>query len=162
MNISGLKVAVEGPKGKLDYTMPPGFKADLKDTQVTVLRPSDSKQDMAFHGLARSMINNMIKGVTDGFSKNLEIHGVGYRAQVQGKNLVIQLGFTHPVTFVIPEGIVAEVPKPTEISIKGIDTQKVGQFAANIRACMEPEPYKGKGIRYAGEYVKKKAGKAVA
>jgi len=162
VTIAGLKVSVEGPKGKLDYTMPPDFKAQVKEGQLTVTRPSDVKQDMAYHGLARNMINNMIKGVTDGYSKGLEIHGVGFRAQVQGKALVMQLGFTHPINFAIPDGIVVETPKPTDIVVKGIDKQKVGQAAANIRSYFKPEPYKGKGIRYVGEYVRKKAGKAVA
>lgn len=162
VNISNSKVIVEGPKGKLEYTLHPNFKAELKGPSLTIHRPSDFKEDLALHGLARSMINNMIKGVTDGFTKSLEIQGVGYRAQLQGKTLVLQLGFTHPVNFQIPEGIVIEVPKPTDIIIKGIDKQKVGQAAADIRAYFEPEPYKGKGIRYTGEYVRKKAGKAVA
>lgn len=162
VTVSGLRVQVEGPKGKLEYVTPPNFKIEIKDGLLTVFRPSDAKQDMAYHGLARNMINNMIKGVTDGFSKSLEIHGVGFRAQIQGKILVIQLGFTHPINFQIPEGIVIEVPKPTDIIVKGIDKQKVGQAAANIRNYLRPEPYKGKGIRYVGEYVRKKAGKAVA
>lgn len=160
--MSNLKVLVEGPKGKLEYDMPSGFKADLKDGSLMIRRPSDVKKDQALHGLARSMINNMIKGVSEGYQKNLEIQGVGFRAQLQGKALVLQLGFTHPINFQIPEGLVIETPKPTEIVIKGIDKQKVGQAAANIRGFFIPEPYKGKGIRYAGEYVRKKAGKAVA
>lgn len=162
VNIADLKVHVDGPKGKLEYLMHHGFKAALKDSFITISRPTDSKQDMAFHGLARSMINNMIKGVADGFVKTLEVQGVGYRAQVQGKELVIQLGFSHPIKYHIPEGIVVETPKPTDIVIKGVDKQKVGQAAAEIRGFMKPEPYKGKGIRYTGEYVRKKAGKAVA
>ncbi len=160
--ISGLKVAVEGPKGKLEYIMPPNFKAEQKDGWITVTRPSDVKQDLAYHGLARSYINNIIKGVTDGYSKNLEIQGVGFKAQLQGKTLILNLGYTHPINFQIPDGITVETPKPTEIVVKGIDKQKVGQAAANIREYYEPEPYKGKGIRYSGEYVRKKAGKAVA
>lgn len=162
INISDSKVQVEGPKGKLEYMLPPNFKADVKEGFLTVYRPSDSKKDMALHGLARSMINNLIKGVTDGFMKRLEIQGVGFRAQLQGKTLVLQLGFTHPINFQVPDGIVVEVPKPVDIIVKGIDRQKVGQAAADIRAYFKPEPYKGKGIRYFGEYVKKKAGKAVA
>ncbi|MBI4335150.1 MAG: 50S ribosomal protein L6 [Candidatus Omnitrophica bacterium] len=162
LNVTGCKVAVEGPKGRLDYTLPADFKTELKDGRLTVLRPSDSKKDMSLHGLARSMINNMIKGVTEGFVKTMEIQGVGYRAQLQGKTLVMQLGFTHAVNFQIPDGIVIEVPKPTDIIVRGIDKQKVGQAASNIRSYYKPEPYKGKGIRYTGEYVRKKAGKAVA
>ncbi|MDD5449519.1 MAG: 50S ribosomal protein L6 [Candidatus Omnitrophica bacterium] len=162
INISGSKVLVEGPKGKMEYTLPPAFKAEFKEGQLLVIRPSDVKKDMALHGLARSMLNNLVKGVTDGFSKRLEIQGVGFRGALQGKTLVLQLGFTHPINFQIPEGIVVEVPKPTDIIVKGIDKQKVGQVAADIRSYFKPEPYKGKGIRYSGEYVKKKVGKAVA
>ncbi|MCX5715346.1 MAG: 50S ribosomal protein L6, partial [Candidatus Omnitrophica bacterium] len=125
-------------------------------------RPCDVKQDLAYHGLARSMINNMVKGVTEGYIKKLEVHGVGFKAQIQGKSLVLNLGFTHAINFPIPEGLVIEAPKPTDIIVKGIDKQKVGQAAANIREFFKPEPYKGKGIRYSGEYVRKKAGKAVA
>lgn len=162
VNISNLKVMVEGPKGKLEYTMPAGFKAQVKDAALTVSRPSDEKKDQALHGLARSMINNMVKGVTDGYQKKLEIQGVGFKGQLQGKVLVLNLGFTHAINFQVPEGVVVEMPKPTEILVKGIDKQKVGQAAANIRSFYIPEPYKGKGIRYSGEYVRKKAGKAVA
>jgi large subunit ribosomal protein L6 len=162
VNVSNSNVQVEGPKGKLEYMLPPALKVEIKEGLLTVLRPSDSKMHMSLHGLARTMINNMIKGVTEGFTKRLEIQGVGYRAQLQGKILNIQLSFTHPINFQIPDGIVIEVPKPTDIIIKGIDKQKVGQVAANIRAYYKPEPYKGKGIRYSGEYVRKKAGKAVA
>jgi large subunit ribosomal protein L6 len=162
VNITGLKVVVEGPKGKLEYALHEGFKAQVKDGSLAITRPSEVKQDMALHGLARSMINNMIKGVTEGYQRNLEIQGVGFKGQVQGKTLVLNLGYTHAVNFQIPEGIVIETPKPTEIVVKGIDKQKVGQAAANIRSYYIPEPYKGKGIRYSGEYVRKKAGKAVA
>jgi len=160
--INGLKVMAEGPKGKLEYTMPPKFKAELKDGWITVIRPSDVKQDMAYHGLARSYINNILKGVTDGYSKNLEIQGVGFKAQLQGKTLIMNLGFTHPINFQIPDGITIKTPKPTEVVVEGIDKQKVGQVAADIRSYYIPEPYKGKGVRYSGEYVRKKAGKAVA
>lgn len=162
VNIAGAKVSVEGPKGKLDFTLPESIKAEVKEGSLTVTRGSDTKQTMAFHGLSRSMINNMIKGVTDGFVITLEVHGVGFRAQVQGKTLVMSLGFTHPINYHIPEGVVVETPKLTDIIVKGIDKQKVGQAAANIRSYCEPEPYKGKGIRYTGEYVRKKVGKAVA
>ncbi len=162
INVAGSKVVVEGPKGKLDYTLLPEFKIEIKDGLLMVIRPGDSKRDLSYHGLTWRLINNMVKGVTDGFSKSLAIHGVGFRAQIQGKTLVMQLGFTHPINFQIPDGIVIEVPKPTDIIVKGIDKQKVGQAAADIRSYFEPEPYKGKGIRYVGEYVRKKAGKAVA
>lgn len=162
INVAGLRVSVEGPKGKLEHTMPPNFKVEIKDGVLTVSRPSDTKADLAFHGLTWRCISNMIDGVTAGFIKSLEIHGVGFKAQLQGKVLVMQLGFTHPINFQIPEGITIEVPKPTDIIVKGINKQLVGQVAANIRSYFKPEPYKGKGIRYVGEYVRKKAGKAVA
>ena len=162
IQIVNSKVLVEGPKGKLEYLLPQSINVEIKDNLLTVRRATDSKADMSYHGLARSMINNMVKGVTDGFAKKLEIQGVGYRAQLQGKVLIMQLGFTHPINFQISDGIVIEVPKPTDIFVKGIDKQKVGQAAANIRGYYKPEPYKGKGIRYSGEYVRKKAGKAVA
>jgi len=162
VKVAGLKVNVEGPKGKLEYTLPPGFKLNVKEGAIDVVRPSDSKADLSFQGLSWRLINNMVRGVTDGFEKRLEVRGVGYKAQIQGKALVMQLGFTHPINFPIPEGIVIEAPKLTDIIVKGIDKQKVGQVAADIRAYFKPEPYKGKGIRYVGEYVRKKAGKAVA
>ncbi|MCM8783511.1 MAG: 50S ribosomal protein L6 [Candidatus Omnitrophica bacterium] len=155
-------VEIEGSKGKKSYILPPGIKAVLKESKLFITRLGDDKEYRAFHGLARAELANIIKGIREGFIKELEIVGVGYRAQVAGKNLVLNLGFSHPVNFPIPEGIVVETPKPTQIIIKGIDKQKVGEVAAEIRAVLKPEPYKGKGIRYAGEYVRKKAGKAVA
>lgn len=155
-------ISVEGPKGKLAYEMHPDMKAEVKEEQFIVSRNSDDKSAMSLHGLTRTLVNNMIIGVTSGFQKELEIVGVGFRAQVSGKKLVMQLGFSHPVEFHIPEGIVIETPKPTQIVVKGIDKQKVGEVAAEIRAFYPPEPYKGKGIRYVGEYVRKKVGKAVA
>ena len=124
-----------------------------------VKRPSDDKQHRALHGLTRSLIHNMVVGVTEGFAKNLEIEGVGYRAQLQGSKLVLNMGYSHPVEFEAPEGISFEVPAPNRITVKGISKQQVGQMAADIRAVREPEPYKGKGIRYAGEYVRRKEGK---
>jgi len=155
-------VSIEGPKGKRDYTLPQGIKANLKEDKLILTRISDEKQIKAFHGLARAQIANIIKGLREGFSKELEIVGVGYRGEVKGKNLVLYLGFSHPVNFPIPEGISIEVPKPNLIIVKGVDKEKVGEVAAEIRAIYKPEPYKGKGIRYVGEYVRKKAGKAVA
>ncbi|MCM8765878.1 MAG: 50S ribosomal protein L6 [Candidatus Omnitrophica bacterium] len=156
------EVIVEGPKGKRNYFLPAGIKAVLKEDKLFLTRASEEKQIKAWHGLARSEIVNIIKGLREGFSKELEIVGIGYRAQVSGKNLVLYLGFSHPVNFPIPEGITIETPKPTQIIVKGIDKQKVGEVSAEIRAIFKPEPYKGKGIRYVGEYVRKKAGKAVA
>ncbi len=161
VGINGNTVSVEGPKGKLVFEMHPDIKAEAKEEQIIVSGKSDDKSVMSLHGLTRTLINNMIIGVTSGFQKELEIIGVGFRAQVSGKKLVMQLGFSHPVEFHIPEGIVIETPKPTQVVVKGIDKQKVGEVAAEIRAIYPPEPYKGKGIRYVGEYVRKKVGKAV-
>jgi large subunit ribosomal protein L6 len=160
--IAGGVVNIEGKLGKLSYKVPDRFKVEVKDSAITVSRPSDSKQDKATHGLIRSLINNMIIGVTEGYKKELEITGVGFKAAVQGKVLNIQLSYTHPINFDIPEGLTIETPKPNIISIKGIDKQKVGEAAAEIRDYYRPEPYKGKGIKYAGEHVRRKAGKAVA
>lgn len=155
-------VLIEGPKGKQSFILPAGIKAVIKENNLMLIRDSDEKQNKAFHGMARSQLSSIIKGLKDGFSKDLEIVGVGYRAQVSGKNLVLYLGFSHPVNFAIPEGISIETPKPNQIVVKGTDKQKVGETASEIRAIFEPEPYKGKGIRYVKEYVRKKAGKAVA
>jgi large subunit ribosomal protein L6 len=137
------------------------MKATLKDNVLTVERHSDMVMDKALHGTTRSVISNMITGVTNGYSKELAIEGVGFKAQLQGKSLNLSLGFTHPVIFEIPEGLTAETPKPTQVIIKGIDKVKVGQFAAKIRKVYEAEPYKGKGVRYLGEVVRRKAGKTV-
>ncbi|MFC1577085.1 50S ribosomal protein L6 [Candidatus Omnitrophota bacterium] len=155
-------ITIEGPKGKLDYQYPERFKVELKDEKLFVSRPSDIKQDKAFHGLIRSLINNMIIGVTQGYSKQLELSGVGFKAQVQGKALNLTLSTTHPISYKIPDGITIEAPKPNQITVKGIDKAKVGEVAAEIRFYYEPEPYKGKGIKYAGEVIRRKAGKTVA
>ncbi len=155
-------ITVEGAKGKLTYKIPARFKVEVKDNKVTVTRPSEEKQDKATHGLIRSLVNNMAIGVSAGYVKELEITGVGFKAAVQGKVLNLQLSYTHPINFNIPEGITIETPKPTNIVIKGIDKTKVGEVAAEIRDFYRPEPYKGKGIKYTGEHVRRKAGKAVA
>lgn len=155
------RVNVEGPKGKLSFSMHPRMKATLKESQLTIERPSDNGTDRALHGTTRSVIANMIHGVTDGYVKELAIEGVGFKAAIQGKQLNLSLGFTHPVLFDVPEGLTAETPKPTTVIIKGIDKVKVGQFAAKIRRMYEAEPYKGKGVRYLGEVVRRKAGKTV-
>lgn len=160
--VAGNVVNVEGKLGKSTYTMPPAFKADVRDNQFIVMRPSDAKQDKATHGLIRSLVNNMIIGVAEGYKKELEITGVGFKASVQGKVLNIQLSYTHPVNFAIPEGVTIETPKPNQIVIKGVDKARVGEAAAEIRDYYRPEPYKGKGIKYVGEHVRRKAGKAVA
>ena len=155
------RVNVEGPKGKLFFAIHPRMKAVLKENILTVERPTDMGTDRALHGTTRSVIANMIHGVVDGYMKELAIEGVGFKAQIQGKSLNLSLGFTHPVIFEIPEGLTAETPKPTQVIIKGIDKVKVGQFAAKIRKVCEAEPYKGKGVRYLGEVVRRKAGKTV-
>ena len=159
--VNGTLVNVEGPKGKLAFSFSDRIKASLKESTLTLARATDQKSDKALHGTARSVIANMIKGVTDGYSKELQIEGVGFKAAIQGKQLNLALGFTHPVLFDIPEGLTAETPKPTIVIIKGIDKVKVGHFAAKIRKVYEAEPYKGKGVRYAGEVVRRKAGKTV-
>lgn len=155
-------ITVQGPKGKLSKLIHLRMKVEIKNSQIEVIRPSDSKQDKSLHGLTRNIIFNMIKGVNEGFSKELEIRGVGFRAQISGKALNLQLGFSHPINFSIPENITLETPKPTQIIVKGIDKEKVGEVAAKIRSFYRPEPYKGKGIRYKDEYVRHKVGKAVA
>ena len=160
--VTGSAINIEGPKGKLSHNITPGFSVEVKDNAVFVSRPSDSKQDKSTHGLIRSLINNMIIGVDKGYTKELEISGVGFKASVQGKALNLQLNQTHPINFNIPEGLTIETPKPTQIVIKGIDKAKVGLAAAQIRDYYRPEPYKGKGIKYAGEFIKRKAGKAAA
>lgn len=154
-------VSVEGPKGKLTRPIPSGLELELKDGQIFVNSIREDKFNKSLHGLTRVLIVNMVKGVTEGFSKQLEIVGVGFRAEVKGKSLIMQLGFSHPVNFAIPEGINMQTPKQTQIIVSGMDKEKVGDVAARIRRIFPPEPYKGKGIRYVGEYVKKKVGKAI-
>ncbi|OIO39954.1 MAG: 50S ribosomal protein L6 [Candidatus Omnitrophica bacterium CG1_02_49_10] len=155
-------ISVEGAKGKLKMSMNPRIKLEQKDSVVTLTSAANAKEDSAIHGLMRSLINNMVIGVTKGYAKELEITGVGYKAQVNGKALVLQLGFSHPVNFKIPNGVTIAVPKPTSINISGMDKQLVGEVAATIRNFYKPEPYKGKGIKYAGEQIRRKAGKAAA
>jgi large subunit ribosomal protein L6 len=162
VKIESGKVFVEGPKGKLEWALPEGIEAVIDNTTLAVKTVREDKRSSSLHGLGRAYINNMIKGVSEGYAKALEIVGVGYRAQAEGKKLTMQLGFTHPVIFPVPEGITIKTPKPNQIFVEGIDKALVGEVSAEIRAFFEPEPYKGKGIRYAGEFVRKKAGKAVA
>lgn len=152
-------VTVKGPKGTLSQKINNDMIISVENGKLTVARPSDSKEHKALHGLSRTLINNMVVGVTDGFSKNLEIIGVGYRAQKQGTKLVMNLGYSHQVEIEEPAGIEIVVPASTKITVKGIDKQQVGAVAADIRSKRSPEPYKGKGIRYEGEYVKHKEGK---
>ncbi len=162
ITIEGETSVVKGPKGEVRQHVPAGLTYELKDGAFIVSRPDESKSMRAKHGLVRSLIANQVTGVTEGFIKSLEIIGVGYRAAVKGKVLDLQLQFSHPVEYPIPEGIEIVCPEPTKIDVKGIDKQLVGQVAAEIRAYRKPEPYKGKGIRYVGEYVVRKAGKAAA
>ena len=162
VNIDGSgKVAVEGPKGKLDWTLPKSIKASVADNQVSLVRDAETRSVKALHGLSRALINNMVVGVSAGFSKNLEIEGVGFKAAVQGSNLNLSLGFSHPILFPIPKDIKITVTENTKISIEGADKKTVGQVAADIRGFYPPEPYKGKGVRYAGEQVRRKEGKTV-
>jgi large subunit ribosomal protein L6 len=153
------RVAVKGPKGELEQRLDPDMKVEQADGNVVVGRPTDRGEHRALHGLTRSLIANMVEGVTEGFEKHLEIQGVGYRAQLKGRSLEMALGFSHPVSIEPPEGVEFEVPQPTEIVVRGIDKQLVGQVAADIRKRRPPEPYKGKGIRYRDEYVMRKVGK---
>jgi len=152
-------IAVKGPKGELTQTYSQDMTVSQEEGTILVARPTDRGPHRALHGLTRSLIANMVEGVTDGFEKRLEIQGVGYRAALKGKNLELALGYSHPVPIDAPEGIEFEVPQPTEIIIRGIDKQLVGQVAADIRKRRPPEPYKGKGIRYKGEQVLRKVGK---
>jgi large subunit ribosomal protein L6 len=154
-------VNVEGPKGKLEWAMPNSIRLRINGKQAILDRANDARATKALHGLSRSLINNMIIGVSKGFQKNLEIQGVGFRAQVQGKNLNLSIGFSHPVVFPIPDGIKVTVQENTKLQVEGIDKKLVGQVAADIRAFYPPEPYKGKGIRYSDEQVLRKEGKTV-
>src|SRR5688572_8928476 len=153
------RVTVNGPKGELSQAINPDMKVDQDNGTLTVERPTDRGDHRALHGLTRSLIANMVVGVTDGYEKRLEIQGVGYRARLQGRNLELALGYSHPVSVQVPEGIEFEVPQQTEVVVRGIDKQLVGEIAAQIRKKRPPEPYKGKGIRYAGEHVRRKVGK---
>jgi large subunit ribosomal protein L6 len=153
------QVNVKGPKGELAQRVSPEMRVSAAEDALTVERPTDRGEHRALHGLTRSLIANMVEGVTDGFEKRLEIQGVGYRAQLKGKALELALGYSHPVSVPAPDGIEFEVPQPTQIVVRGIDKQLVGEVAAGIRKRRPPEPYKGKGIRYAGEQVRRKVGK---
>ncbi|MEW6622257.1 MAG: 50S ribosomal protein L6 [Bacillota bacterium] len=160
--LDGSKITVKGPKGQLERELHPEISVAIQDNVISVTRPTDQKKHRALHGLTRALINNMVEGVTKGFEKTLELVGVGYRASLQGNKLVLNVGYSHPIEFVPEKGIQVEVPKPTNIVIKGFDKELVGQFAAKVRAVREPEPYKGKGIKYSTEKIRRKAGKAGA
>lgn len=162
--ISSDVIVVKGPKGQLSFDIPSGISVAEEDGTLFVSRDNDEKQTRAFHGLTRACVSNMVEGVTKGFEKKLEIHGVGYRAQASGNKINLTLGFSHPVEMNAPEGVTVEMDKEAKniIIVSGPDKQSVGEFAANIRKLRKPEPYKGKGIRYLGEYVRRKAGKSAA
>lgn len=159
VKLDGNTVTVKGPKGELTRTVHQNMKVEVNGAEVTVTRPDDAKENRSLHGLTRTLIANMVKGVTDGFSKELEVNGVGYRASVEGNKLVLNVGYSHPVEMPLPDGIKAEV-NDKKITISGIDNQKVGQFAAEVREQRPPEPYKGKGIKYMDEHIRRKEGKA--
>jgi large subunit ribosomal protein L6 len=160
VQIAGRRVTVRGPKGELSRDLDPEMRVEQKDGQLIVTRPSEQARHRAMHGLTRTLVSNMVTGVSNGFSKTLELQGVGYRAQMQGQNLVLAVGYSHPVNVPPPPGIEFEVEGTSKIVVKGINREHVGQAAADVRKIRPPEPYKGKGIRYTGEYVRRKAGKA--
>jgi large subunit ribosomal protein L6 len=160
VEIEGTHVSVKGPRGTLERSLHPEMKLVQEDSTIRVERPSDEAMHRSLHGLTRTLVANMVEGVTKGYEKRLEIVGVGYRAQLRGQDLEIAAGFSHPVIVQCPEGLEFEVPQPTRITVRGNDKQAVGEVAAKIRKIRPPEPYKGKGIRYEGEHVRKKAGKA--
>lgn len=159
VKINGSEVSVKGPKGTLSQSFNPKMGIAQEGSEILVTRPDDQKENRSLHGLTRTLIHNMVVGVTEGFSKTLEVQGVGYRVQKQGKDLVMNLGFSHQVTMEAPEGIKLETPNPNKIVVSGADKQRVGQFAAEIREKRPPEPYKGKGIKYVDEVIRRKEGK---
>jgi len=159
VTIDGARVSVKGPKGQLEHMMPAPITATLEEGQVIVARPDDERESRSLHGLTRTLIGNMVEGVTEGFSKQLEVIGTGYRVQAKGQDLEFALGYSHPVPVKCPEGISFGV-EGNKVTVTGIDKQKVGETAANIRKLRRPDPYKGKGVRYAGEQIRRKAGKA--
>ena len=160
VKIDGSTITVKGAKGTLSRTIHQKISVEIKDNEIIVSRPDDSNESKALHGLTRSLINNMVVGCNETFKKELEINGIGYRAELQGKNLSLKVGYSHDVIMTAPEGITVEVPAPNKIVISGCDKQVVGQFAANVREVRPPEPYKGKGIKYVDEFIRRKEGKA--
>jgi large subunit ribosomal protein L6 len=160
VTINGREVTVTGPKGKLSLEVAEPIEVSQRDGVITVTRPNDEGNVRALHGLSRSLVANMVTGVTEGYRKTLEIVGVGYRVQAKGSNLEFSLGFSHPITVSPPEGITLRVETPTRLVVEGIDKQQVGEVAANIRKLRKPDPYKGKGLRYSGEHIRRKVGKA--
>lgn len=162
VNVNGTTVTVKGPNGTLSMDAHPNMTVSIEGSEVIVSRPNDDKENRSLHGLTRTLIHNMVVGVTEGFKKNLEVNGVGYRVQMQGNKLVMNLGFSHQVTMEAPQGIKVECPSANAIVISGADKQMVGQFAAQVREKRPPEPYKGKGIKFVGEQIRRKAGKTAA
>jgi large subunit ribosomal protein L6 len=160
VKVDGRRLTVKGPKGELSRELHPEMKVAREDGNITVSRPSEQKHHRELHGLTRTLVNNMVVGVTTGYRKSLEITGVGYRAALVGRKLQLNLGYSHPIEIEPPKGITFEVENPTRLSVVGIDKELVGEVAARVRATRKPEPYKGKGVRYAGEYIRRKAGKA--
>ena len=161
IDLQGKKVKIIGSKGALEHTIPEEIDLEIKDNELTVKRINNSRRSKSLHGLTRSLLSNMVKGVESGFEKQLEIHGVGYRAQVKGKKLILNLGYSHSVEYQIPDDVTIAVTENTKISVQGTNKQQVGQVAAIIRDYRKPEPYKGKGVRYANEYILMKEGKSV-
>jgi large subunit ribosomal protein L6 len=159
VTIDGQQISVKGPKGTLSHTVAEPIVVERGEGVLEVRRPDDERRNRALHGLTRSLVNNLVVGVTEGYEKKLEIHGVGYRVQLKGSDLEFSLGFSHPVKVTPPEGITFAVEAPTRFSVQGIDKQRVGEVAANIRKLRKPDPYKGKGVRYAGEKIRRKVGK---
>ncbi len=160
VTIDGRNVTVKGPKGTLSRSLHPDITVSREDGSIVVTRPTEQKTHKQLHGLTRTLVNNMVVGVTDGYRKGIEITGVGYRAALSGRKLTLNLGYSHPVEIEPPDGITFEVETPTRLAVVGIDKELVGEIAAKVRSTRKPEPYKGKGVRYAGEYVRRKAGKA--
>ncbi|WP_404388503.1 50S ribosomal protein L6 [Humibacillus xanthopallidus] len=160
IKVEGQDVSVKGPKGELSLTIPNPITVEVAEGNLEVKRPDDERDSRARHGLTRSLINNMVLGVTEGYEKKMEIHGTGYRVAAKGSNLEFSLGYSHPITIEAPDGINFAVENPTRFSVQGIDKQLVGEVAANIRKLRKPDPYKGKGVRYAGEQIRRKVGKA--
>ena len=160
VKLDGTKITVKGPKGTLTREIHPNITVEIEGSTINVSRPNDNKENRSLHGLTRTLINNMVTGVNETFKKELEVNGIGYRCEVKGQVLTLKIGYSHDVVMTAPEGVTVEVPSPNKIVISGPDKQKVGQFAANVREKRPPEPYKGKGVKYAGEYIRRKAGKA--